>query len=43
MKNRVFLVSGEFYKKREALTAILEQDEILDAVLGGSKIRVNLQ
>ena len=43
MKNRVFLVSGEFYKKREALTAILEQDEILDAVLVGSKIRINLQ
>jgi len=42
MENRVFLVSGEFYKKRDALTKILEQQEILDAVLVGSKIRVNL-
>lgn len=42
MKNRVFLVSGEFYKKRDALTKILEQKEVLDAVLVGAKIRVNL-
>ena len=43
MNTRVFLVSGEFLKKREALTTILEQEEILDAVLVGSKIRINLQ
>ncbi len=42
MKNRVFLVSGKFYKKRDALTKILEQKEVLDAVLVGAKIRVNL-
>ena len=43
MRNRVFLLSGNFYKKRDALTTILEQDEILDAVLVGSKIRINLK
>lgn len=42
MNDRVFLISGDFYNKREALTKILEQDEVLDAVLLGSKIRVNL-
>ena len=39
MKDRVFLISGIFLQKRETLTKILEQDEILDAVLSGSKIR----
>ncbi|KLD96119.1 ATP-binding cassette domain-containing protein [Aliarcobacter butzleri] len=43
MKNRVFLISGIFLQKRETLTKILEQDEILDAVLVGSKIRINLK
>lgn len=43
MKDRVFLVSGAFEKKREALTKILEQDEVLDASLVGSKIRVSLK
>lgn len=40
---RVFLISGMFHKKREALTAILESEAVLDAVLVGSKIRVILQ
>ncbi|MDN5079953.1 ATP-binding cassette domain-containing protein [Aliarcobacter butzleri] len=43
MKDRVFLISGIFLQKRETLTEILEQDEILDAVLVGSKIRINLK
>lgn len=43
MKDRVFLISGIFLQKRETLTKILEQDEILDAVLVGSKIRINLK
>ncbi|WP_152020062.1 ATP-binding cassette domain-containing protein [Aliarcobacter butzleri] len=43
MKDRVFLISGVFLQKRETLTKILEQDEILDAVLVGSKIRINLK
>ncbi|WP_201522909.1 ATP-binding cassette domain-containing protein [Aliarcobacter butzleri] len=43
MKDRVFLISGIFLQKRETLTKILEQDEILDAVLFGSKIRINLK
>ncbi|MCG3678422.1 ATP-binding cassette domain-containing protein [Aliarcobacter butzleri] len=43
MKDRVFLISGIFLQKRETLTNILEQDEILDAVLVGSKIRINLK
>lgn len=43
MKDRVFLISGTFLQKRETLTKILEQDEILDAVLVGSKIRINLK
>ncbi|MDN5111047.1 ATP-binding cassette domain-containing protein [Aliarcobacter butzleri] len=43
MKDRVFLISGRFLQKRETLTKILEQDEILDAVLVGSKIRINLK
>lgn len=42
MENRVFIISGEFLNKRETLTKILEQNEILDAVLVGSKIRINL-
>lgn len=43
MKDKVFLISGIFLQKRETLTKILEQDEILDAVLVGSKIRINLK
>ncbi|WP_323665240.1 ATP-binding cassette domain-containing protein [Aliarcobacter butzleri] len=43
MKDRVSLISGIFLQKRETLTKILEQDEILDAVLVGSKIRINLK
>ena len=43
MKDRVFLISGIFLQKRETLTQILEQDEILDDVLVGSKIRINLK
>lgn len=43
MKDRVFLINGIFLQKRETLTKILEQDEILDAVLVGSKIRINLK
>lgn len=43
MKDRVFLISRIFLQKRETLTKILEQDEILDAVLVGSKIRINLK
>lgn len=43
MKDRVFLISGIFLQKRETLTKILEQNEILDAVLVGSKIRINLK
>ncbi|MCT7576479.1 ATP-binding cassette domain-containing protein [Aliarcobacter butzleri] len=43
MKDRVFLISGIFLQKRETLTKILEQDEILDAVLVGSRIRINLK
>ncbi|WP_151949181.1 ATP-binding cassette domain-containing protein [Aliarcobacter butzleri] len=43
MKDRVFLICGIFLQKREILTKILEQDEILDAVLVGSKIRINLK
>ncbi|MCR1815508.1 ATP-binding cassette domain-containing protein [Aliarcobacter butzleri] len=43
VKDRVFLISGTFLQKRETLTKILEQDEILDAVLVGSKIRINLK
>ena len=43
MKDRVFLISGIFLQKRETLTKILEQDEILDAVLVGSKIKINLK
>ncbi|MCT7610577.1 ATP-binding cassette domain-containing protein [Aliarcobacter butzleri] len=43
MKDRVFLISGIFLQKRETLTKILEQDEILDAILVGSKIRINLK
>ncbi|WP_151944094.1 ATP-binding cassette domain-containing protein [Aliarcobacter butzleri] len=43
MKDRVFLISEIFLQKRETLTKILEQDEILDAVLVGSKIRINLK
>ena len=43
MKDRVFLISGIFLQKRETLTKILEQDEIIDAVLVGSKIRINLK
>ncbi|KLE06155.1 ATP-binding cassette domain-containing protein [Aliarcobacter butzleri] len=43
IKDRVFLISGIFLQKRETLTKILEQDEILDAVLVGSKIRINLK
>jgi len=41
--DRVYLISGTFHRKREALTAILESDAVLDAVLVGSRIRVILQ
>lgn len=43
MQGRVFMVSGAFTDKRDALTAILEHDAVLDAVLVGAKIRVSLQ
>lgn len=43
MQGRVFLLSGTFTDKRDALTTILEIDAVLDAVLVGAKIRVSLQ
>lgn len=43
LKNRVYLLTGTFTDKREALTRVLENGEILDAVLVGSKIRMTLK
>lgn len=40
VKDRTYLVGGSFSNKREALTKILEEESVLDAVLAGSKIRV---
>ena len=41
--DRVYLISGNFNNKRDALTTILESNTILDAVLVGSNIRIILK
>ncbi|MDR2635258.1 MAG: ATP-binding cassette domain-containing protein, partial [Campylobacteraceae bacterium] len=39
LQGRVFKIEGDFFNKREALSSILECDELLDAALVGSYIK----
>ncbi|MDR1284845.1 MAG: ATP-binding cassette domain-containing protein [Campylobacteraceae bacterium] len=43
LKGRVFKIEGEFFNKREAVSSILESEELLDAALVGAYIKVVLK
>ncbi|MDR0762732.1 MAG: ATP-binding cassette domain-containing protein [Campylobacteraceae bacterium] len=43
LRGRVFKIEGSFFNKREALSSILECEEMLDAALVGSYIKVMIK
>jgi ABC-2 type transport system ATP-binding protein len=43
LRGRVFKIEGDFFNKREAVSSILECDELLDAALVGSHIKAMIK